>query len=738
MDIPGLQPPQQDIYSFGFNKSLNREIPASPSGSPVYDANNNSIDAAQIAPGGNLSLNSLSISSLTKTLNEGDNIQEVLNAIKSEGGGELRLKIGTYTVNYPIVLPSNVAIIGESMEGTVINFNSTSGNISATGSSVYTAGTITSITGGVNVTGSGTSWLANVTTDHQFFIGNKWYQIAAVTSNTTIILAEGYVGGASFPGASYRASKIVHDIAFKNLTIKNSTGTALSGTDIRFLTMNNVIFSGNNKGFTLTNVSESVFDIVTSTSNTSNGIEITNGKFINSYSVSSAGNGGQGVVLNNLTTGGFILCSADSNTLDGYNVTSCSDVNMNIDASSNGVNGAQLVSGNENIIISDALIQSNTNDGVKLTASSNNCRIRASKIKNNGGYGVNVAASSDNTNIISICVFSSNTSGDVNDAGTGTIISSCSPNTVNNGGGGSIIGFGGDGSDGALTISSGTTTINLGGAEIVIKNYTSISITGTGVLAFSNPASTGTKVMLRSKGNVTITSSATNAIDYSGTGGAGGAGGASTTNGVAGTGAYGVYDTLTHYGAGGVYTGVATNNGGAGGLGLTPTPIYTVSSQRINFHKNVYLSVGSGGGGGCGGSLANTTGGNGGAGGGGLFIECRGYLNFTGNISVAGVNGGNGTNSANCIGGGGGGGGGGSCVILYNYLTANSGVITSTGGSAGLGGTVTAGVGGAGGGGGASYGGSAANGSNGNSSVAGAGGVGSNGFSFVAQNTLYA
>ena len=84
--------------------------------------------------------------------------------------------------------------------------------------------------------------------------------------------------------------------------------------------------------------------------------------------------------------------------------------------------------------------------------------------------------------------------------------------------------FGGDGSDGALSISSGTTTIDLSSAAITIKNYTSISITGTGALAFSNPATTGSIVILKSQGNVTITSSATRAIDLRSLGIPGGGG----------------------------------------------------------------------------------------------------------------------------------------------------------------------------------------------------------------------
>src|ERR1035437_3459937 len=51
--------------------------------------------------------------------------------------------------------------------------------------------------------------------------------------------------------------------------------------------------------------------------------------------------------------------------------------------------------------------------------------------------------------------------------------------------------FGGTGADGALAISSGTTTIDCANAAKVIKNYSSISITGTGTLAFSNPNTNG-------------------------------------------------------------------------------------------------------------------------------------------------------------------------------------------------------------------------------------------------------
>lgn len=80
--------------------------------------------------------------------------------------------------------------------------------------------------------------------------------------------------------------------------------------------------------------------------------------------------------------------------------------------------------------------------------------------------------------------------------------------------------FGGDGSDGALNVSSGTTNIDLGGVQVFIKNYSSISITGTGAVTFSNAHANGTIIIFKCKGDFTVTSSATWAIDALGLGAA--------------------------------------------------------------------------------------------------------------------------------------------------------------------------------------------------------------------------
>lgn len=240
----------------------------------------------------------------------------------------------------------------------------------------------------------------------------------------------------------------------------------------------------------------------------------------------------------------------------------------------------------------------------------------------------------------------------------------------------SAVKFGGTGADGALAITSGTTTISLGSAAVFIKNYTSISITGTGALAFSNPNANGTLIILKSQGDVTLTSSATPMIDARLMGAPGGAARSGNGNGNNGSNAISTIATCQ--------AGTAGLQAGTNGTSGTGYNLF-INLQSMVYSKQIPLWAGAGGGGGGVNTSAGTSG-AGGRGGGGLYIECVGALNFTtaSGISVAGQDGTNSDGSTNS--GGGGGGAGGSAVILYGSLTAASGTIVATGGSTGSGG----------------------------------------------------
>lgn len=285
--------------------------------------------------------------------------------------------------------------------------------------------------------------------------------------------------------------------------------------------------------------------------------------------------------------------------------------------------------------------------------------------------------------------------------------------------------FGGTGADGALAISSGTTTLNVGGAAIYIKNYSSISITGTGALAFSNPHANGTIVILKCRGDVTITSSAAAAIDTRGMG--------STVSGGVGLQPTGLVFTGSNAVGGGMGGLPATGNGGTAGSVFSFAGFYTTSTTNL-ISKNIYLVCGAAGGNAE--SSGNGTPGVGGRGGGALYIECRGALNITSTINSSGTNGTASTQSSNGkTPGGGGGGSAGQVLILYNTLTANSATITAIGGNGGnspVGVNLNAGSSGGGGGAGSLAGAGGAGGAvtvNGTTTInlgAGGGGAGGN------------
>jgi hypothetical protein len=135
--------------------------------------------------------------------------------------------------------------------------------------------------------------------------------------------------------------------------------------------------------------------------------------------------------------------------------------------------------------------------------------------------------------------------------------------------------FGGTGADGALSITSGTTNIDLAGVAVFIKDYTSISITGTGALTFSNPHTNGTIIILKSQGNVTITSSANPTIDLRNIGAS------AATDGMANV--FSARKGNSGDSSGGTYR----YPGGVGGMGVVPV---------LGLAKIIPLSCGGGGG----------------------------------------------------------------------------------------------------------------------------------------------
>ena len=280
--------------------------------------------------------------------------------------------------------------------------------------------------------------------------------------------------------------------------------------------------------------------------------------------------------------------------------------------------------------------------------------------------------------------------------------------------------FGGTGADGALSSSSGTTTLDAVGSRFLLKQYTSVSLTGTAVLTISNPHANGTVLIILSQGAVTMTSSASPAIDFRNMGGTGGIG-VSNQDGTKGNNGTGIGQDTE-----GGFPGAEGGNGSG--------TLYQGSNgfmmSGINLRGNISIACGAGGGGGGSSANESSTGGAGGRGGGALYVECGGALNISAIFNFSGTAGSTGASSS----GGGGGGGGGAILFVYNTLTANTATFTVTAGSGGGTSTGGASTGGGGGGGGASAGGSKRDRTGGSSGFTGDAGVaGQDGASLVLQ-----
>lgn len=274
-----------------------------------------------------------------------------------------------------------------------------------------------------------------------------------------------------------------------------------------------------------------------------------------------------------------------------------------------------------------------------------------------------------------------------NDAGQ---VTACTPGSAPSGGGGLYI-FG-DGSDGDVSISGGTTALSRD------MNYDTLTVTGTGVLKTN-----GYRVYAKTA--IVVESGGVISNDGSSASGSTGAQ-AGLVGTIGGTGSNGTNGQTTSAAGPSAITVSLGGNGGSGGAGTggaggvpggvsAPTATYgTLRGPMAATGGFIYTTsitqprTGSGGGGGGGNSVS--AGGGGGGGGGYVLLVAKSITNG-GTIRAAGGNGAAGT-ASNC--GGGGGGGGGLVVSIYNsYSGSDPTAPGGTGGASGGGSGVAGGNG---------------------------------------------
>lgn len=233
----------------------------------------------------------------------------------------------------------------------------------------------------------------------------------------------------------------------------------------------------------------------------------------------------------------------------------------------------------------------------------------------------------------------------------------------------------GEGGDGALTVTSGTTTVTAGS-----KSYTSIYVAPGATLRF-----TDAEAYIGVTGDVEILGT----LDLAGRGHAGGAGGATGRNGKRGRGLLGggggqgtSGGGLTGGGGGGGGNNAAGSDGGDGTGGTGGSGGEQSPSRTSHYFRRFPPMAGGGGGGG--GAAAAVAGGNGGAGGGAVLLQARGsiYVASSATVTAAGSAG----SSPD-----GGGGAGGTIIFRAPSRDIQATPVVTGGAGNGLGGNGSAG-----------------------------------------------
>lgn len=256
-----------DIYSLGFDKSLNRstEDISSP---VVYNPIGEAINTAQALTGGNLNLKTLTIGGLVRQVAPGDDIQAAIDAANREGGGTVQLLAKTYKLTAPIQVKGKVALVGAGANLTTLDFENRSLGLSVTGSpsgsnqSTYesdflisnltitgsgaTAGldivyaknfrieniTVSSCTGiGVRIKGANNFAILNSNsssnTGHNWFMGNKAQGFN--THDCSQFILFNCIGNSSTTGDGFRLDATdlnsLNPDGVKDFTIMNCTAT---------------------------------------------------------------------------------------------------------------------------------------------------------------------------------------------------------------------------------------------------------------------------------------------------------------------------------------------------------------------------------------------------------------------------------------------------------------------------------------------------------------------------------
>lgn len=355
----------------------------------------------------------------------GDDVQAAIDKLSANGGGTLYLSGGTYHLSSDLNVPNNIHVVGVGSLGSVIDFGGGAYSIKCVGTDVYTTGTIAATQNDTAIVGTGTAWDSSMEGLQMFtFEDGNWHVIDTVTDATHIVLADNYIGPTD-SGLSYVIASPNTSVFLQGFTVQNSStdlirvqyffnfggndvasSTGASGLNISYGSIFNWLvgfIDSCDEGHLIQNVSGFTVDN-TFVSNISAGAAYDCDRTSNAVITDSASDTcvGNGIVLND----------SSNFSLDQFSVINTTGIGV-------------LFSGETiAVAVSGGFIDNSSSDGFKIQDTSSQNQISLTTFTNSGGFGMNIAAVGCDSNLVIGNFFGTNSSGNLTDSGTSTLVRS--------------------------------------------------------------------------------------------------------------------------------------------------------------------------------------------------------------------------------------------------------------------------------------------------------------------------